>query len=123
MAIIHIEGPKKSGKSLMANAMRNTHIGQSQPEEGVIKGALLVDDNQTGEPRYLLEKLMDGDILGERPGVGEAIPRKVSDIKWKADVTVIFVGDKIDLLAEFEELVPGFTKAFGPVTKLATSAS
>lgn len=119
MPIIHITGPKKSGKSLLANSLRNTAIGQSNPAEGIFKGALLVDDSQNGEPRYLLEKLILGESLGVTPGVGDAIPRTAKDIKWKDDPLVVFVGDKIKLLAEFEKLAPGFTKMFGPVSKMA----
>jgi hypothetical protein len=118
MAIIHITGPKKSGKSLLANSIRNTHIGQSAVAEGRINGALLVDDTQTGEPRYLLEKLMLGESLG-KPGVGEPVPKPAESIAWKSDATTIFVGDKIEMLADFEALAPGFTAKFGPVRTIS----
>lgn len=121
MAIIHITGPARSGKSLFGNALRNTHIGQSRPADGVVNGALLVDDTQDGEARYLLEKLIDGEALG-RPGVGPAVPRAASEIPWKNDVLVIFVGDRIALLDEFEAIAPGFTAMFGPVREMALTA-
>lgn len=112
MAIIHITGPAKSGKSLLANSMRNTQIGNG-------KGALLVDDTQDGEARYLLEKLVVGIPLGEKSGEGPAVPRPAADIPWKDDPVIIFVGDKIALLDEFEKIAPGFTKMFGPVREMA----
>jgi len=111
MPIIHITGPAKSGKSLMGNSMRNTQISNG-------KGALLVDDTQEGEARYLLEKLIDGDHLGAISGDGPAIPRPAKDVNWKPEPAIIFVGDKIKLLDEFEKIVPGFTKMFGPVRSL-----
>jgi len=113
MPILHITGPAKSGKSLMANNLRNNHINQGN-------GALLVDDSQTGEPRYLLEKLMLGESLGE-PGMGPPVPRPASKITWKADPLVIVVGDKIAIMDEFEKLAPGFKKMLGPVKKMAMS--
>lgn len=124
MTIMHITGPAKSGKSLLGNALRDRAISKSKPD-GITTpfGALLVDDTQTGEPRYLLEKLMDGDFLSEKAGTGPAIPREAKDIKWKIDPVVILVGDKIRLLDEFEKLAPGFTEMFGPVSKLALEAA
>lgn len=128
MPIIHITGPAKSGKSLLGNGLRNQAIGRSTPavldesgaeiEPAKIYGALLVDDSQSGEPRYLLEKLMAGGHLGADPkvaGEGPAVPRPATAIEWKLEPLVIFVGAKIALLAEFEALAPGFTEMFGPV--------
>ena len=119
MPIIHLTGPANSGKSLLANSMRNTHIGTSKPEEGVYKGFLLVDEDQDGEPRYLLEKLMLGGSLGERAGQGDPVPQAADTIAWKDDITAIFVNDKIAVLDDIEELAPGFIKKFGPVRKMA----
>lgn len=119
MAIINITGPAKSGKTLMANSMRNTHIGQSDPENGRYNGFLLVDEDQEGEPRYLLEKLILGDSLGVQAGVGDAVPQSADSIRWKNDPTVVFIGDKISVLADLEALAPGFTAMFGPVRTLA----
>jgi hypothetical protein len=122
MGIIHITGPKKSGKSLLANSMRNTHIGKStratDEEAGKVFGALVVDDTQEGEPRFLVEKLLDNESLGTVPGGGETTSRKADELRWKEDPMIIFVGDKIKLLDEFEELVPGLTKKLGPVRTL-----
>lgn len=117
MGIIHITGPKKAGKSLLANSLRNTHIAKStratEGEEGTVYGALLVDDTQEGEPRFLLEKLLDG--LALTPGL------PAEEYIWKEDPQIIFVGDKIDLLEEFEELIPGLTEKLGPVRTLPLS--
>ena len=123
--IYHITGPKKSGKSHMGNALRNTHIGKSTPvgadpanPDGVIYGALLVDDTQDGESRYLLEKLVDGESFGPNPGMEPTVPKPAKDVKWKKEPMLIFVGDKIEVLKDFEKLAPGFTKMFGPVVTL-----
>lgn len=125
MPIIHIEGPAKTGKSLIANSMRNSHIAQSTAEvrdeagklvsPAAIRGALLVDDTQAGEPRHLLEKLIIGDALTQ--------PRPAKEIPWKADPLVIVVGKKAAILDEFEKLAPGFVKMFGPVTKMGTAGA
>ena len=121
MSIIHIVGPAQSGKSLIANSMRNTHIGKSQPADGIFYGALLVDDTHEGEPRYLLEKLLLGGSLGALAGDGPARPQSADKVKWKTETLVIFVNDKIELLENFEELAPGFTKMFGPVKRMGMS--
>lgn len=122
--IYHITGKPKSGKSHMGNALRNAHIGKSTPvgdpenPAGIIYGALLIDDTQDGEARYLLEKLVDGESFGPNPGQEPTVPKPAKDVKWKKEPMVIFVGDKIKLLDDFEKLAPGFTKMFGPVTTL-----
>jgi hypothetical protein len=136
MAIIHITGATKTGKTNLANALRNDHIGKSTPYQAEIKadkkngieaqperlavayGALLVDDTCDGEDRYLIEKLMAGGHLGEKPGVGDAIVTPVDQIVWKQEPLIIFVNEMIDKLAAFEALVPGFTAKFGPVRTL-----
>jgi hypothetical protein len=114
--IIHITGPAASGKSLLANSLRNQAISEG-------RGALLVDDTQDGEVRYLLEKIVAGASLGPVPGMGEAIPQPAAAIPWKADPSIILVGDKIGLLGEFEALAPGFTELFGPVRTLSTGVA
>jgi hypothetical protein len=130
MPIMHITGPKKSGKSLLANSMRNTQITNGL-------GALLVDEDQEGEPRYLLEKIVAGVSLGKEAGFGPAVPRPAADVPWKGwtapiltedgisetefirqDPLIIFVGDKISLLDEFELITPGFLELFGPVREM-----
>lgn len=104
--IFHIEGPAKSGKSTVADAIRNSQIAQG-------RGALLADEQTDGEPIPLLEKLIAGDAL--EPGTA------ASKIKWKKQGAVILVGAKVVMLDEFEALAPGFAKQFGPVVSLKTS--
>lgn len=119
-----IEGPKKSGKTAMANAMRNAHIGKSEPfSEKVAKdwrphGALLIDEDEKGEPRHLLEKLIHGMAL---PSDGSPVDAK--HIPWKTDPQVVIVGKGNEkLLDEFEKLVPGFKAKVGPVKRLKLTA-
>ncbi len=107
--IICIEGPAKSGKSIIATALRNSQISQRQ-------GALLIDDKaDVSELNHHIEKIIDGEPLV--PGT------EASKIKWKKSPLVVLVGSErsTKLLAEIEKLVPGFSKVMGPVTKLTTS--
>lgn len=115
-----IEGPAKSGKSAMANGLRDNHISKGGPFTGDRpadwrpNGALLIDDGQAGEPRHLIEKLLHGDAL---PADGTPVP--ADQLNWKNDPQVIIVGKKQEkLLAQFEKLVPGFAKKVGPVKRL-----
>jgi len=115
-----IEGPAKSGKSALANSMRNTHIGQGTPfghpdndDSWRPQGALLVDDDNDGEPRHLLEKLIVGMALP-----ADGTPVKAADVPWKANPQVVIVGKKEKLLDTFEKLVPGFKAKIGPVKRL-----
>jgi len=93
MAIIFIDGPSKSGKSFLGNALRNNQISKKQ-------GGLLVDEDQNGEPKILLEKIIKGISLPD-----SAI--QAQDLPWKDEATIIFIGEKKSLLAEFEKLTPG----------------
>jgi hypothetical protein len=110
-----IEGPAKSGKSALANSLRNRHIGRGLDEKaGVFHGALLIDEDQDGEPRHLLEKLIHGMALP-----GDGTPVNAKEIPWKADPQVVIVGKKQEkLLDEFEKLIPGFKAKVGPVKRL-----
>lgn len=118
MAITIIKGPPKSGKSLLANSIRNTHIGKGLDEKsGTFHGCLLIDDTQDGEPRHLLEKLIVGVALPE-----DGTPVPVDELPWKHDPQIVIVGDaKAKLLKTFEKLVPGFMERFGPVHTLTTA--
>lgn len=107
MPITIINGPAKSGKSRLANALRNSQITNG-------KGALLVDDTSDGEIKPLIEKLLMGVELPETP------PADLSDLPWKEDPLVIVVGKKARILDEFEAALPGFKEFFGPVTTLTT---
>lgn len=115
MPITIIKGPAKSGKSALGNALRNSHIGRSRPDEGVVMGALLVDDTNDGETKPLLEKLLLEVELPDKP------PEDLSALPWKAEPLVILIGDKAEpTLKRFEKALPGFTNFFGPVRTLTT---
>lgn len=107
MAITIINGPAQSGKSRLANALRNSQITQG-------KGALLVDDSCDGEVKPLIEKLLVGVELPAEP------PADLSTLPWKEDCLVILVGWKASMLKSFEKALPGFREFFGPVTTLTT---
>jgi len=99
--IILIKGPAKSGKSTIANAIRNSQIGQS-------KGCLLLDETTTGELNHLLEKII----------IGVPFTEGMKDIPWKKEAMVVAVNDKAELLDEFEKMVPGFREQLGPIVTL-----
>jgi hypothetical protein len=107
MAITIIKGPAKSGKSELANALRNSAITNQ-------RGALLVDDDNDGETKPLIEKLLLGTELPEDP------PKDLSKLEWKPDPIVVFVGKGESRLKEFEKALPGFTEFFGPIRTLTT---
>jgi hypothetical protein len=98
-----IKGPPNSGKSLLANALRNTAIGGG-------RGVLLIDDHAEGEAERHLERIIAGDPF--MPGT------PIEDIRWKSDPQIILVNSGAGRLAEFEALVPGFTAKFGPVSTI-----
>jgi hypothetical protein len=115
-----IDGPKKSGKTTMANSLRNQHIGAGgaftpdRSKSWKPHGSLLIDEDQDGEPRHLLEKLLHGDALPE-----DGTPVPADKLNWKVEPTVVVVGKKQEkLLDEFEKLVPGFKAKVGPVKRL-----
>jgi hypothetical protein len=116
-----IEGPKKSGKTTLANSLRNRHIGQTEPfagqEDWKPHGSLLLDEDTEGEPRHLIEKLLHGGALP-----ADGAPVKAASLNWKAEPSVVIVGKKQEkLLDEFEKLVPGFKVKVGPVKRLKLS--
>lgn len=104
--IVVIDGPAKSGKSTTGNALRNNAIAAR-------KGALLIDEDQAGDPIHLLEKIIAGDPF--KPGT------KAEDVKWKPDSQIILIGPAgSKRLEELEAICPGFTKKFGPTKKIKT---
>ena len=110
MSINIITGPSKSGKTLIANALRNNQISNK-------KGALLIDENNDGEPKILLEKLLVGAPFPE------VVPNNWgADLPWKNDPMIILIGDQEEMLAIFEKMLPGFVDHFGPVYKITTEA-
>jgi hypothetical protein len=108
MAIILVSGEDKSGKSIIANALRSHQINNQM-------GALLIDEGNDGEVDILLEKIL----------VGVNLPSEIPDgwekkLPWKKNPAIILVGEKLGMLAVFEERLPGFTKNFGPVYTVKT---
>ena len=107
MAIIFIEGPARSGKSFLGNAVRNSQISKAH-------GGLLVDEADFGEPKILLEKILKGFALPD-------FPIQAKDLPWKDEATIVFIGEKKSLLAEFEQIAPGITDVLGPIFTVTTS--
>lgn len=106
MPIILIEGPAQSGKTTIANALRNNSIAHG-------RGALLVDEQTEGDLKPLVEKILAGDELQE--GVD------ASAQKWKPECSVILVGERAAMLEQFEAAAPGFAAMHGPVFRVNTS--
>lgn len=105
MSIVIIKGPSKTGKSLIANALRNNQISNK-------KGALLIDEDQNGDMDILLEKI----IVGENFNAA-----KWKELPWKNEPMIILVGGKHEYLSKLESLMPGFTEFFGPVYGITTN--
>jgi len=105
MTIYHIKGTDAKRAEATANMLRNTAINEG-------RGALIMRNGEKAEAKYLLEKIIVAEpfMQGKKP---------VDQIPWKPKSDVIFVNDGIGRLAEFEKLIPGFTKKFGPITELA----
>lgn len=101
--IVVISGPAKSGKSLLANSLRNTAISNG-------RGALLIDDHSDGDAIHHLEKIIVADRFV--PGT------KAEDVRWKNDPAIVLVNAGEKRLDEFEKICPGFTKKFGPVSRM-----
>jgi len=99
--IIVIKGPAKSGKSMVANALRDSQISRR-------KGCLLLDEQTEGDLVPLLEKII----------IDVPFQQGMKNIPWKADSMVVAVNDKASLIDEFEAMVPGFKEQLGPVVVL-----
>lgn len=106
--MITVFSKKSKNATALANAMRNKHIGSGLEADGRARGFLLVDADNDGEAKPLLEKLIHHAALPDHPVPVDSVP-------WKHDPQVVLIGSKAKLLDEFEKLVPGFTKKFGPV--------
>ena len=107
MSIIKITGPKGSGKSLIAEALRNSQVPAK-------KGALLIDEqtDTNGNLEIHLEKIIIAAKFDKA---------KWKDLPWKRDSMIILVGNKTSLLDEFEVMMPGFKEFFGPVSTIQMS--
>lgn len=132
--IFEIKGPPESGKTFIAQALRNTHNIQKKG------GVLLLDEDQQGHPLRLLEKLLVGELdpkkatrdeAEEAKKVPETAPLEsqlgtwdIDDLLFKdGDILVIVVGDKgRATLAEIEKRVPGFVEMVGPRVGITTEA-
>ncbi len=106
MTILVISGPPKSGKTMVAVALRNNQITNG-------KSALLIDEQQDGELLHLIEKIIAGDPL--KPGTA------ADQINWKPEPLVILVGARETMLAEIEQMVPGFGAKHAPILRLTTA--
>jgi hypothetical protein len=105
MSIFIIQGPAMSGKSTIANALRNDAIAKG-------RGALLVDEKTDGEVIPLMEKIIDGVNL--RPCA------PADQQAWKKDPCVVLVGNRLGMLDKFEEMAPGFRERLGPIYVVRT---
>jgi hypothetical protein len=124
MAITVISGPAASGKTALANTMRNTAISNG-------RGCLLLDETTEGEPSVLAEKIIVGEKLPadvrnhfkvEAVDGEPVVARGIDAVAWKKDPLVIVVGDKGKaLLWEIEKVCPGFVAKFGPATGVSTT--
>ena len=109
MSIMIISGPKGSGKSTLANALRNEQIRNG-------KGALLVDDDQEGEIKPLVEKLLKGvEFPVDDP------PKDLKSLPWKDNPMLIVVEGKRKFFEELEDFCPGLAKIFGSASRLDLS--
>lgn len=109
MAIVLISGPEKSGKSTIANALRNDAIRKG-------KGCLLYDDHSTGELPAHFEKIVAG-------GKNFDSKKPFSEQQWKSDPQIVLVGDVgnafyMHCTAQFT----GFKEFFGPVYRVMTGS-
>jgi hypothetical protein len=107
MSIVIIKGKPETGKTLIANALRNNQINNKH-------GALLIDELSEGDTDILLEKIIVG------VNVPTEAPKDLNEIPWKPNAMVILIGEKSDMLDVFEERLPGFKKHFSPIYTIDT---
>jgi len=107
MSIVIIKGAPKTGKSLIANALRNDHIAKGC-------GTLLIDEQNDAGMDVLVEKLLVGDKMPKEA------PKDLSSLPWKKTPMVIVVGDKTAVLDAIEAALPGFKALMGPVYYIET---
>ena len=111
MSIVYITGPAKSGKTLLASALRNNAIALGN-------SALLLDEDQTGEAKPLVEKLLAGVPLPAQ------VPADLGSLPWKKNPMVIVIGGEGGKkLQEIEALLPGFMKQMGLVFRIKTEVA
>lgn len=107
--IIRIDGPAKSGKTWLAQALRSAQISHK-------RGALILDEDTPGEPEPLVEKIVKGMTLPRKGDID------LSKVPWKDEPSIIVIGDGgAQRLAKIEERFPGFTLRFGPLTQITIS--
>jgi len=99
MSIYHLKGDKVKCEA-EANTLRNSAISGG-------RGALIMRAGEKAEARYLLEKIIVAEIFQQGK-------KTVDEIPWKPKPDIIFVNEGISRLTEFEKLVPGFQRKFGP---------
>lgn len=108
MSIVIIKGKPETGKTLIANALRNNQISNKH-------GALLIDEGSEGDTDILLEKIIVG------VNVPVEAPKDLKDIPWKPNAMVILIGEKVEMLDVFEARLPGFKKHFAPIYTIDTA--
>jgi len=111
MSITIINGQPRSGKTMIANALRNMVLNYRQSGDAE-RGALLIEEGFQGEIKGLLEKIIKGEEL--------KFGAKLEEIPWKPNPEVIVIGSGIGVLDDIETLLPGFKKKFGPIYKVTT---
>lgn len=135
MGIFVIKGAAKTGKTFLANALRNTHNIQ---KKGPV---LLLDEDTTAHPLRLLEKLLaapiplegvtiaspDGNkdkargVVNLEDAPGNAV-WDVDDLTFKpGEPLIVVVGDKgRAMLDRIEKWVPGFQARMGSTRGVTT---
>jgi len=128
MPIIQITGSDPVANRTIADMLRNNQINNG-------KGALLIDPAQGGEPRFLLEKLVEGSAqapkvapdgsafvpvshFGVEPGDDTLVVWNADRVAWKPDPLVVLLGGDTSILDQFEAIAPGFKAMMGPVRTL-----
>lgn len=102
MAIFIIEGGNATTRREKADELRNAAVSAE-------RGCLLVADDQDGDPRRQLEKVIFAVPL---PDTG-TIPAE--EIPWKVDPVIILCGKQKKMLEVFEKIAPGFNERMGAV--------
>jgi hypothetical protein len=119
--IIIVRGPKEKAEYHVKG------IRSNQISEG--KGCLVVIKPHADEHKveHQIEKLLAGQKLfpGEKLLVGEShstltrqAPKDLEELNWKKEPVVIVYGHDEKVLEDFEDVLPGFKKFFGPVSEI-----
>lgn len=109
MPIIVIDGPPKQAYEL-AQTLRGAQISRG-------RGALLVLMPKGAEHAVVhqIEKILDGVKFPAEP------PKDLALMKWKDSPLVVVPAANEKALPDFEAALPGFTKYFGPVSRMSAA--